>query len=303
MQKVFISTINYNTKKETLGCLASIQKLNREGIDLHVLVIDNGSEPFNIDEKQFDDINLSIVKTPDNLGFSGGHNFGLKRILDQGADFVLILNNDTVLDKNLLIELINPFKKDAKVGITVPKMYFAPGFEFHKDRYKKNETGKVFWYAGGDIDWKNVYPKHRGVDEVDSGQYDKTEETDFASGACLMIKRDALIKVGFLDERYFMYFEDADWNIRAKKAGFKALYVPKAVLWHINAASSSSGSLLHDYFITRNRMLFGLTYAPLRVKISLIKESLRFLFKGRPWQKRGVRDFYLGKFGKGSFRA
>ncbi len=301
MQKVFISTINYNTKKETLGCLISMQKLNKTGVDLHVLVIDNGSEPFNVDEEQFKDINLSIIKTPENLGFSGGHNFGLKRILEQGAEFVLILNNDTILDKNLLVELLAPFKKDSKIGVTVPKMYFAPGFEFHKDRYKKNEIGRVFWYAGGNIDWKNVYPKHRGVDEVDNGQYNKMEETDFASGACLMIKKEALLKVGLFDEKYFMYFEDADWNMRAKNAGFKALYVPKAVLWHINAASSSSGSSLHDYFITRNRMLFGMSYAPLKVKISLIKESFRFLLKGRPWQKKGIRDFYLRKFKKGSF--
>lgn len=302
MQKVFISTINYNTKKETLECLASIQKLNRTGIDLYVLVTDNGSEPFDIDEKEFRDINLSIVKPSENLGFSGGHNFGLKIILERGAQFVLILNNDTILDKNLLTELIAPFRTDPKIGITVPKMYFAPGFESHKDRYKKNEVGKVFWYAGGRIDWKNVHPKHRGVDEVDNGQYDKKEETDFASGACLMIKRDALLKVGYFDDRYFMYFEDADWNMRARRSGFKALYVPKAVLWHLNAASSSSGSSLHDYFITRNRMLFGLTYAPFRVKISLIKESFKLFFKGREWQKKGIIDFYLGKFGKGSFR-
>ncbi len=301
MKKVFVNTINYNTKEETVNCLLSIQELDRTGIDVHVMVIDNGSEPFDVDEKKFSDINLTIVKTPENLGFSGGHNFGFKIVLEQGAEYILVLNNDTVLDKNLLQELLAPFK-DEKVGATVPKMYFAPGFEFHKNRYKKEDIGKVFWYAGGDIDWKNVYSKHRGVDEVDRGQYDEAGETEFASGACILVKREVLEKVGFFDHRYFMYFEDADWNVRIRKAGYKVLYIPKAILWHINAASSGSGSKLHDYFITRNRMMFGFSHAPLRAKFALIRESLRLLLKGRDWQKVGVRDFYLRRFGKGSFK-
>lgn len=301
MKKVFINTINYNTKEETLGCLESIKKLNKEGVDLHVLVIDNGVEPFDVDEKKYSDINLKIIKTPENLGFSGGHNFGFKIVLEQGAEYVLVLNNDTILDKNLLQELLIPFK-DEKVGATVPKMYFAPGFEFHKDRYKKEDIGKVFWYAGGNIDWGNVYSKHRGVDEVDHGQYDEEGETEFASGACILVKREVLENVGFFDHRYFMYFEDADWNVRIKKAGYKVLYAPKAILWHINAASSGSGSKLHDYFITRNRMLFGFSHAPIRSRFALVRESLKLLLKGRSWQKIGIRDFYLRKFEKGSFK-
>lgn len=302
MKKVFVNTINYNTKKETLGCLRSIQKLNKEGIELHVLVIDNGSEPFDIDIDEFKDINLTVVKTPKNLGFSGGHNFGFEMVLRQDAEYILVLNNDTILDKNLLQELLGSFS-DPKVGATVPKMYFAPGFEFHKDRYKKEEVGRVFWYAGGFIDWGNVYSKHKGVDEVDKGQYDAQEETDFASGACIMVKRELLEKVGYFDHRYFMYFEDADWNVRIRRAGFKVLYVPKAVLWHINAASSGSGSKLHDYFITRNRMLFGLKFAPLRSKFALFRESLSLLLKGREWQKKGIIDFYLMRFEIGSYAA
>lgn len=301
MKKVFINTINYNTKKETVNCLMSIQKLDRVGIELSVLVIDNGTEPFDIDENAFEDIGLSIIKTKSNLGFSGGHNLGIKTVLKRGADFILILNNDTILEKNILIELLKPFK-ELNIGMTVPKMYFAPGFEFHKNRYKKGQIGKVLWYAGGDIDWENVYSKHRGVDEVDNGQYDNTEETVFASGACLMVKREVFEKVGVFDHRYFMYFEDADFNVRIRKAGYRVLYVPKAVLWHVNAASSGSGSSLHDYFITRNRMLFGLKFAPLRAKFALFREGINLLFSGRKWQKKGIRDFYLRRFGKGSFK-
>ena len=104
------------------------------------------------------------------------------------------------------------------------------------------------------------------------------------------------------DNRYFLYFEDSDLSQRLKKAGYKILFYPKAILWHKNAGSTGgSGSSLQDYFTTRNRMIFGLKFAPLRSKIALIRESLRLLSSGRQWQKKGIRDFYLRRFGKGTF--
>jgi GT2 family glycosyltransferase len=111
-----------------------------------------------------------------------------------------------------------------------------------------------------------------------------------------------LEKAGLFDEKLFLYFEDADLSQRVLRAGYTIIYAPKAVIWHANAASGGgSGSILHDYYITRNRMIFGMKYAPLRSKIALVRESLRLLVSGRQWQKIGIRDFYIGKFGKGSF--
>ena len=183
-----------------------------------------------------------------------------------------------------------------------PRFIFAPGFEFHKDRYKKEERGKVIWFAGGMIDWKNIHGHHRGVDEVDHGQYDRIWEADFITGCCLAARRQVFEKIGLLDRRYFLYYEDLDFCQRAKRAGFKILYIPAAFLWHQNAGSAEgSGSNLQDYYISRNRLLFGLRYAPLRTKLALARESLVNLFSGRPWQKRGILDFYLGKFGKGNY--
>jgi GT2 family glycosyltransferase len=222
--------------------------------------------------------------------------------LKEGADVVVILNNDTVVDPDLILNLFNAAEDDKKRGAIVPKIYFAKGHEFHKDRYKESELGRVFWYAGGRIDWANIQGIHRGVDEVDTGQYDTAGNTELMTGCCVLFSKKALLDTGMFDERYFLYYEDADLNERLKRKGYTIYYAPKAVLWHINAGSTGgSGSKLQDYFISRNRMLFGITYAPLRSKIALVREGLRILRSGREWQKTGVRDYFLKKFGKGSY--
>ena len=152
------------------------------------------------------------------------------------------------------------------------------------------------------MDWKNVIASHRGVDEVDRGQFESLEKTDFASGCCIMAKKEVFEKTGFFDEKYFLYYEDNDLCQRAKKLGFEIYFQPKGMLWHINAGSTGgSGSEMQDYYITRNRLMFGFKYAPLRAKFAIFRESAGLLLKGRRWQKKGVTDYYLGNLGKGSY--
>ncbi len=303
MKKVFISIINFNGKKNTRECLKSIDNLNMTGVDLNVVVIDNASkEKLDLEENFLKNASLKIILSEKNLGFSGGHNLGINYALSKMADYIVILNNDTILDKNLVYELLNAFDNDSSVGIVSPKIYFAKGYEFHKNRYKNEDIGHVLWYAGGDMDWDNVIGKHIGVDEVDKGQYGKEKEIDFSSGCCMAIKKEVFEKVGFLNEKYFLYYEDNDYSQRAKRKRYKVIYTPKAILWHKNAGSAGgSGSNLQDYYITRNRLLFGLAYAPLKARLALLRESFKLLIAGRYWQKKGVLDFYLRRFGKGSY--
>ena len=101
------------------------------------------------------------------------------------------------------MKLVSFIDKNPKVGVASPKMYFAKGYEFHTDKYKTSEKGNVLWYAGGIIDKENVYTTHRGVDEVDHGQYNKIEETDVANGACVIIRREVFEKIGMLDASFF----------------------------------------------------------------------------------------------------
>lgn len=301
MTKVFSIILNWNQPKLTIDCIKSLQqvKLSKD-ISMKIVIVDNGSIDNSISE--FNKIkNIEIVDAKTNLGFAAGNNLGIKYAIDKNADFILILNNDTLVDKNLIENLLKPFEKDKKIAMTSPKIYFAKGYEFHKEKYKKNQLGKVLWYAGGKIDWKNVYGKNIGVDEVDKKQFDKEKEIDFATGACFMISTKSLREVGFFDEKYFMYLEDADLSIRLKKKGYKIIYTPKAVLWHKVAQSSGIGSDLNDYFISRNRLFFGFKYASIRANLALVRESIKLFVFGRHWQAVGIRDFYLRKFGKGSW--
>lgn len=304
--KVSIVILNWNRPSDTLECLKSVKRLRIADYSLNIILVDNGSTDNSVKKIksyiQNTKYNIRILVNDQNLGFAEGNNVGIRHAIKNGANYILVLNNDTVVDKDLIIELIKAAKKYPKAGAFSPKIYFAKGHEFHKDRYKESELGKVIWYAGGDIDWNNVYGKTRGVDEVDKGQFDKTGETDFVTGTCTLLRRKTLEDTGFFDKKYFMYYEDTDLSQRMKKKGWKILYVPKAKLWHKVAQSSGIGSNLNDYFITRSRLLFGLRYARLRTKLALVKESIKFLFIGRKWQKIGARDFYLGRFGKGSWK-
>lgn len=303
MRKVAIIIVNYNGEKDTIECLDSVEDLVSAEYSLSTIVVDNGSkDKFEVVEKKYDKINLTVLRSEDNLGFSGGNNLGINFALENQAEYILFLNNDTFVDKNLIKELLAVVESDKSIGIAAPKIYFAPGYEYHKSRYEKKESGRVIWYAGGIMDWKNVFGKHKGVDEVDNGQFDKVSETDFASGCCFLIKKEVIEKIGMFDEKYFLYYEENDLCQKIISAGFKIVYAPKAVLWHKNAQSSGgSGSALQDYYITRNRLLFGFRYAPLRSKVALMRESLRIFLKGRNWQKQGVVDFYFRKFGKGTY--
>lgn len=304
MKHVFVSLLNFNGLRNTLACLESFKNIKIDNFKLTMVVVDNFSEEkFDLKSNFLGDIPLVVIKNSKNLGFSGGHNVAIKYAFGNGADYVLILNNDTYVDHNFLTELLKAAEKDKSVGILVPKIYFAPGFEFHREKYSVKEQGKVLWYAGGEMDWANVIGHHRGVDEVDKGQYDKAEETEIATGCCMLIKKDVFDRVGMFDDKYYLYYEDADLCLRAKKKDFKVMYVPKSIVWHKNAGSAGgSGSVLQDYYITRNRLIFGFRFASIRSKLALFRESLSLLFRGRQWQKRGVLDFYLVKLGKGSYK-
>ncbi len=264
--------------------------------------MDNGSKiKFHLDTQTNED-HIIIIRSEENKGFSGGFNIGIREALAKGADYILIINNDTQVFPDMMEKLLRVFDSDPAIAVAIPKIYFAKGHEFHKARYKSEELGKVLWYAGGYIDWDNVISTHRGVDEVDHGQYDKIESTEFATGCCMLLKKEALERVGLFDERYFLYYEDADLSVRLNKAGLLIYYVPAAMIYHFNSVSSGGpGNKLHDYFLTRNQMLFGFAHASMRSKIALIKQSIRLLFTGRYYQRRAIIDFYLHRLGKGTF--
>lgn len=308
--KASVIILSFNRKSDTLATIRSLARSRVKSFTMEIIVVDNASydgspEAIKNELAKIKGATKHLTKfigRKENLGFAEGNNVGMRYALKTNAQYIFLLNDDTIIDKNTITSLIESAKENPAAGAISPKIYFAKGYEFHKKRYEKRDLGKVIWYAGGDIDWANIYGSNHGVDEVDNGQYDKSHETDFTTGCCVLYKSEVLRKVGLYDKRYFAYLEDADHSQRIKKAGYQTLYEPKAHLWHKVAQSSGIGSELNDYFLTRNRMLFGLRYGSFRTKLALIKESMKLLLKGRKWQRVGIKDFYLGNFGKGSWK-
>lgn len=295
--KLSVILLNYNSEDDTALCLNSLAHIHTKH-QVSIIVVDNSSRKSASLAKKAENGEIVYLKQETNTGFTGGNNAGIKYACQQGADYVLLLNNDTIVSEGLIDLLIKTSRHYNDRALVSPKIYFAPGYEFHKDRYPPSSRGRVIWYAGGLIDWANVYASHRGVDEVDTGQYDTTVETAFISGCCMLIPQPVIETVGVLDCAYFLYYEDVDYCMRVQKKGYKIIYEPSAILWHKNAQSSgSSGSTIHVYYQTRNRLLFGMKYAPLRSKIALVRESIRQALYDQT-RRGAIIDFYAGRLGR-----
>ncbi|MGD0523367.1 MAG: glycosyltransferase family 2 protein, partial [Candidatus Microgenomates bacterium] len=195
MSKVSIIILAFNGISLTLDVLNDLVKLDLTGINAEAIVVDNASTDDTVarlKDFRLPNMPFRLLENKVNLGFAGGNNVGIDVAVKEGADYVLLLNNDVILPKDVAKVMVATADQDKRIGAVAPKMYFAKGYEFHKDKYKNNDLGKVIWYAGGILNINNVYSEHRGVDEVDWGQYDRQEETDFANGACVLLRAKAL---------------------------------------------------------------------------------------------------------------
>lgn len=281
MKKVAVVILNFKVKEQTLKCVDSVKKSSYNNIA--IIVVDNHSQDGLVKEirKQED---VVFIQNDDNLGYTGGNNAGIKYALSNGADYVFILNADAIVDKNTIQNLVITAEKE-NAGICGPKVLFG--------------DKKTIWYAGGTMDLANVLGGHRGLDENDIGQYDKIVETGYVTGGMMMIKREVFESIGLFDDQYFLYYEDSDFSFRAKRAGFKIIYVPTSTVYHENAQSTGLGSPLQDYFITRNRMLFASKFLSWRTRFALLREALRNIFN--PVRRLALFDFLTGHLGKGSY--
>ncbi|MDP2208982.1 MAG: glycosyltransferase family 2 protein, partial [Bacteroidota bacterium] len=167
---VYIIVLTWNGKKDTLECLSSLKGIVYP--NYRVLVVDNASVDGTAEQvrTQFPDVELIVNK--DNLRFAGGNNVGIEYALSKYADYILLLNNDTTVDKTFIDELVSTAESDTQIGMVGPKMYYY-------------SNPNRIWYAGGKIEWWKGWISHIGVREIDNEQYDQTEETDFVSGCCI----------------------------------------------------------------------------------------------------------------------
>lgn len=224
------------------------------------------------------------VITDKNKGYAYGVNLGIKKAMQDGINHYCVVNSDIYFSDDFVDKVKQSLNSNPST-IIGGKIYYAPGYEYHKARYQKSDLGKVIWYAGGTIDWKNTLTPHCGVDEVDKKQFDKKEETEFVNGCLMCFDRSVVDKVGFWDEKYFLYFEDSDYCERAKRKNIKLYYDPSIVIWHKNSQSTDgSGSKLHQKYQRKNQLIFGLKYAPLNTKLHLIYNYCKFIIDSRKLQ-------------------
>ncbi len=298
-QSVSVIIVHYNSEKETRECLRSLSLAETKKIKLSVVVVDNGSKEI-FSHGVNSPRRTEVIRSDANLGFTAGNNLGIKYALSTfQPDYLLLLNSDTLVEPSSVENLVECALAHPRAGVISPKIYFAKGCEYFKKSYSKDSRGQVLWYAGGSMDWLNLLGFHRGVDEVDTGQFDEVQECDFATGCCMLIPSKVIQRVGGFDEKYFLYFEDVALSLKISRAGYEVLLDPFSRIWHKNAGSTGGvGSRTHQYYQTRNRLYFSFKFGTNRVRLTAFKLSLRFLVQGTHIERQATVDFILGRMGK-----
>lgn len=285
--KVAIIVLNWNGWKDTVECIESLKKITYP--NNKIILVDNGSTDGSeqILRERFPEIKL--IQTGENLGFAEGNNIGIRYALNKGADYILLLNNDTVVDRDFVTELVRAAESDKSIGILSSKMYF----------YDKPDT---LWYAGAIFNLKTGRSRHIGYNEKDKGQYDKVRETDRACGCSMMVSREVCETVGLMNPEYFCYGEDVEWSLRIKKAGYRVVFVPSSRLWHkISISTGGTGKGNNIYYSIRNQLRLVKTYLPYSFKgmdtlrdIIILGRYVCSLFTMNVNKARGIKNIWLG---------
>lgn len=244
--KVAIIIINWNGKRDTSECLRSLERL--EYPNYKIIVVDNASTDGSQEFLRKNFQGITLIENGRNLGFGGGFNVGIKEAIRWGADYVLCLNNDLVVDKNILRELVKVGESNTKIG-------GLSSMEYYYD-----DPDRINCAGGNNLGL--VVGKIFGRGELDRGQFNKVRETMLLSGPAMMIKINALLNVGLFDTSYFYGPEDKDIALRLIKGGYKIFFVPSAKIWHkIQGATGGRITPLTIYFSVRNCLLFAKKHA------------------------------------------
>jgi GT2 family glycosyltransferase len=242
---VAIIVLNWNGSPITIDCLKSLLQISYN--NFKVILVDNGSNDNSLASfEAFGHANLiDIVSLPENLGFTGGNIKGLEFCFSKyQPSYVLLLNNDTIVEKEFLSSMVHRIKSVPKCYAVVPKILYF------------DEPEKI-WFAGGSISGLTGVVKHYGINQLDSGQYDVSRETSFMNGCCALISVEAIQKIGFLDNRFFANSEDVDYSLRITKSGHCIYYDSRAVVYHkVNYSfKANKGKWLAFYLAARGLVL------------------------------------------------
>jgi len=227
---LYVIVLNWNGERVIGPCLASLARVN--GPALRVIVVDNASTDRSLEIVRRDFPEVELLVNKENLLFAAGNNVGLERALAEGAERMLLLNNDTEVHPDFARRLTAAMERDPRAGIVGAKIFYY-------------DDPKRVWYGGGGF-WPLIgVPRHVNIRRLDGTFHERTGETGYVTGCAMLVRREVVEQIGLLDPSYRMYSEDVDFCLRAARAGWKCLYEPSAVVWH--KVSSSSGGGLTPY--------------------------------------------------------
>lgn len=288
-KKVFIVILTWNKKDLVLECLKSVLKC-RSKHEVHYVVVDNHSTDGTVKEIEQKYPQIVILKNKSNLGWTGGNNTGILYSLKEETDFIIILSNDLVVEKNFIDTLIQPFE-DMRVGIVGPTILTSPEKKIIKSAgYKFN---------------KKLVAKPFGSGKKNEHLHAKNRMVEMVQGAAMGIRSEVFRKVGLLDDKFFIYFEESDFCMRTRKAGYSIVAVANSIIYHIEAATTVFNSPFHTYYNTRNHLLFIEKYGRKKILINVMYDSLQLAARklkhgdsGWKYVLLGVFDYLFRRFGK-----
>jgi GT2 family glycosyltransferase len=238
---IAIIILNWNQRQVTLDCLASLREQHYS--NLSIILVDNGSSDGSVAAVHSMYPEVTVLQNSENLGFAEGNNVGIRYALQSDAQYIMLMNNDTTVDPEMLDDLVAVIGADTTVGIVGPKMLYFD----HPD---------LIWCAGNKINWRNGKTIRLQSEQKDKGADGDSREVDFITACAIILRRQVIEQIGLLDPRFFIYYEETDWCIRARRVGWHILYVPRARLYHKVSAAMGITSPATDYYMNRNVMLF-----------------------------------------------
>lgn len=294
--RVVTVVLNTNRRDDTLDCLESLnrQTFAREN---HIIVLDNRSSDGSVPAIRQAFPSAEILSIECDRGYAGNNNVGIRKALTYSPEWIFVLNEDTVLEPRCLERLVGVGSADGRIGIVGPLV-------LHHDE------PTVIQSAGGRLGpfWQSI---HEAANEPDRGQFDGPRDVDWISGCSLMIRSEAVVRAGMLDERFYYYWEELEWCLRVHEAGWRIVHVPDAKLWHKGVRRDYRPSPNVTYYNTRNRFLMMSGHRPpmyvwaaawFQTIRTLVAWSLRPKWRGEQTAHRramidGVRDFITGRWG------
>jgi GT2 family glycosyltransferase len=292
--KVGIVILNWNRPDDTIACVQSLQRMNYS--NYQVVLVDNGSRDDSVKRLRAAFPTIDLIDNGENLGFAKGNNVGAKHLLKQQCDYVMLLNDDAEVAPDTIERLIVAAESDPAIGVVGPTIcyYGQP---------------RVIWSAGGAVSHHGE-PSHLDVDLDFSVVGTAPRDVDYVTGCAILVKRAVVERIGLLDERFFIYFEETEWCARAHQAGFRVVHVPESVMWHKVTPTARPNSPRYLYLMARNRLLYlrcvgAGTSEIMAAATDLLRTAASWLIRPRhrPMRRhsltlvRGIGAFAIGQFG------